>query len=62
MEGHILAKRKEAECCDLKDESFIIMQPKARFRDEMEEMLWNYEKGGFLPQVIAVEQKPSISK
>lgn len=57
-QSHILAKRKEVECCDLKDESFIIMQPKARSRDEMEEMLWIYEKGGFLPQVIAVEREP----
>lgn len=53
-----LAEREELECKDLKDESFIIMQPIARSRDEMEEMLWVYQRGDFLPQVVAVEQEP----
>lgn len=53
-----LAERKEIECKQLKDQSFIIMQPAARSRDEMEEMLWVYQRGGFLPQVVAVEKEP----
>lgn len=53
-----LAERKEIECKELKDQSFIIMQPAARSRDEMEEMLWVYQRGGFLPQVVAVEKEP----
>ena len=53
-----LAERKEIECKELKDQFFIIMQPAARSRDEMEEMLWVYQRGGFLPQVVAVEKEP----
>ena len=53
-----LAEKKEIECKELKDQSFIIMQPTARSRDEMEEMLWVYQRGGFLPQVVAVEKEP----
>ena len=53
-----LSEKTEIECKELKDESFIIMQPSARSRDEMEEMLWVYQRGGFLPQVVAVEKEP----
>ena len=56
--NNLLAERKEIECKELKDQSFIIMQPAARSRDEMEEMLWVYQRGGFLPQVVAVEKEP----
>ena len=53
-----LAERTKIECKDLRGEQFIIMQPPGRSRDEMEEMLWIYQRGGFLPQVVAVEQEP----
>lgn len=53
-----LAIKKNIECKDLKNEEFIIMQPAARSRDEMEEMLWVYQRGGFLPRVVAVEREP----
>ena len=53
-----LAEEKEITCKELKDQAFIIMQPAARSRDEMEEMLWVYQRGGFLPQVVAVEKEP----
>lgn len=53
-----LSEKTEIECNELKDESFIIMQPAGRSRDEMEEMLWVYQRGGFLPHVIAVEKEP----
>lgn len=53
-----LAERKEIECKELEKESFIIMQPAGRSRDEMEEMLWVYQSGGFLPHVVAVEKEP----
>ncbi len=56
--NHPLAQKPELACRELEHESFIIMQPAARSRDEMEEMLWVYERGGFLPQVIAVETEP----
>lgn len=57
-QNHPLSEKKEIECRELKDESFIIMQPAGRSRDEMEEMLWVYQRGGFLPQVVAVEKEP----
>lgn len=56
--NHPLAQKPELACKELEHESFIIMQPAARSRDEMEEMLWVYERGGFLPQVVAVETEP----
>lgn len=56
--NNILADKNEIECRELIEQSFIIMQPAARSRDEMEEMLWVYQRGGFLPQVVAVEAEP----
>lgn len=56
--NHPLAEKQELVCRELSEEAFIIMQPAARSRDEMEEMLWVYERGGFLPQVVAVEKEP----
>lgn len=53
-----LAGNNEIECRELIEQPFIIMQPAARSRDEMEEMLWVYQRGGFLPQVVAVEAEP----
>lgn len=56
--NHPLAEKKELQCNELQGETFIIMQPARRARDEMEEMLWVYQRGGFLPQVVAVEKEP----
>lgn len=53
-----LSLKQEIECRELKDEPFIIMQPAARSRDEMEEMLWVYQRGGFLPRVVSLEKEP----
>ena len=53
-----LSEKKEITCPELFEENFIIMQPPGRARDEMDEMLLVYERGGFLPQVIAVEPEP----
>lgn len=55
---HPLAERKNITYSDLKAENFIIMQPSARPRAEMEEMLWVYERGGFMPNVVALETEP----
>jgi len=55
---HPLANEQMITCEQLANEKFIIMQPSGRARDEMEEMLWVYEKGGFLPNVVAVEKEP----
>ena len=56
--NHPMAEKEEIECRELMDESFILMQPAARSRDEMEEILWVYQRGGFLPLVVTVEQEP----
>lgn len=55
---HPLSAKKSLTYSDLKDENFIVMQPPARPKAEMEEMLWVYEKGGFMPNVIALEPEP----
>lgn len=56
--GHVLAASPGLACADLAAEHFILMQPSARARDEMEEMLWIYRHGGFLPEITAVEKEP----
>lgn len=57
-QGHNLAAENTITCEQLCNENFVIMQPPGRARDEMEEMLWVYEKGGFWPNVVAVEKEP----
>ncbi|MDO4489211.1 MAG: LysR family transcriptional regulator [Eubacteriales bacterium] len=53
-----LADREAIEYKDLKDENFILMQPVERSRDETDEVLWLYNKGGFLPNVVALDKEP----
>lgn len=56
--GHELSARKTVTYADLKDENFIVMQPSARARDEMEETILIYERGGFIPNIVAFEREP----
>lgn len=56
--GHTLADRESITYADLENEKFIIMQPSGRSRDEMEEVVIIYERGGFVPNVIALEKEP----
>ena len=54
-EEHPLAGRPYLTYQDLKEENFIMMQPSNRPKDQMEESLLIYERGGYLPNVVAVE-------
>ncbi len=54
-EGHQLSGSDALNYTDLKDENFIIMQPRARSRDQMEELILIYERGGYIPKVVEVE-------
>jgi len=56
--AHPLAGNEAITYADLSNEKFIIMQPSGRARDEMEEMVIIYERGGFIPNVIALEREP----
>ena len=55
---HPLADRESLTYADLENEKFIIMQPYGRARDEMDEVVIIYERGGFVPNVIAHEKEP----
>ena len=56
--GHPLSGRTSLKYSDLIDEKFIIMQPSARSKEEMEETILIYERGGFVPNIVAVEKEP----
>lgn len=56
--GHWLASRNSLTYSDLSEEQFIMMQPSGRPTDEMEESLLIYEKGGFVPNIVALHQDP----
>ena len=55
---HPLAARESLTYPDLKGERFILMQPSARARDEMEEILLIYHRGGFMPEIAAIDPEP----
>ena len=52
---HPLSFRSFLTYGDLEKECFIMMQPSDRSRDQMEESMLIYERGGYLPNVAAVE-------
>ncbi|MDO4493753.1 MAG: LysR family transcriptional regulator [Clostridia bacterium] len=56
--GHPLAGRGFITYADLAPERFIIMQPGDRSRDEMEEVMLIYRRGGFVPEIAAFEREP----
>ena len=55
---HPLARREKLSYSDLKGEPFIMMEPSDRPRDRMEEALLIYKRGGFLPDIAAMESEP----
>ncbi len=55
---HPLAKKEELTYQDFKEEKFIMMEPANRPMDQMEESLLIYNRGGYLPNVTAVEGDP----
>ena len=52
---HPLAYRDSLTYPDLENEPFIIMQPAGRAKDEAEEAVLVYERGGYLPKIAATE-------
>lgn len=57
-DGHTLSGKESIQFADLSGENFIIMQPSARARDEMEETILIYKRAGFVPNIVAVEKEP----
>ena len=55
--GHTLAGESHLMYRDLAREDFIIMQPQGRSNDEAEEVLICYNKGGFIPNIVARERR-----
>lgn len=55
---HPLANNQHLTYKDLKNENFIMMQPSNRPKDQMEESMLIYERGGYLPNVVRVEGDP----
>lgn len=55
---HPLAGRESLTLTELKHEEFIMMQPSDRPKDQMEESLIIYERGGYLPNVVRIEADP----
>ena len=56
--GHSLAGRESVRYAELAREDFIIMQPTGRPRDEAEEVLTSYDRGGFVPNIVASDPEP----
>lgn len=54
-DGHPLANRSYLTYEELEGEKFIMMQPTDRPKDQMEESMLIYDRGGFLPDVVGVE-------
>lgn len=57
-ESHPLSNQDTLKYSDLINENFIIMQPSVRARDEMEETVLIYKRGGFVPNIVAFEREP----
>lgn len=53
--GHNLGQSDYLRYADLQHENFIMMQPKGRSKDQMEESVLIYERGGYIPNVVEVE-------
>ena len=56
--GHPLANKERLHYHDLEGEEFIMMEPEDRPKDQMDESMLIYERGGFYPDVVACEGEP----
>ena len=56
--GHPLTEQNSLTYSELKGEEFIMMEPSDRPMDQMEESLLIFKRGGFLPNVVAIEGEP----
>ena len=57
-EGHALGHRNTLTYADLSGEKFIMMQPSNRPKEQMEESFLIYERGGYMPEITAMEGNP----
>lgn len=53
--NHPLSNLDGLKYSDLKEEKFIIMQPYRRAKDEAEEAMLIFDRGGFFPNIVAME-------
>ena len=53
--GHPLSDHEQLTYPELEGEDFIMMQPTDRPKDQMEESLLIYRRGGYLPKIAAIE-------
>ena len=56
--GHALSAQQTVTYSDLENCPFIMMQPTDRPKDQMEESLLIYNRGGYLPEIAAIEGEP----
>ncbi|MDO4623155.1 MAG: LysR family transcriptional regulator [Eubacteriales bacterium] len=54
--GHPLSDQTYITYPDLEHEDFIIMQPAGYSKDEMDESILIYERGGYFPNIVALEK------
>lgn len=55
---HPLALREHLSYKDLENEDFIMMEPSNRPKDQMEESILIYERGGYYPNIVGMEANP----
>ena len=56
--GHSLSGKTSLTYKELENEQFIMMEPSDRPKDQMEESVLIYERGGFYPNITAMEKNP----
>ena len=56
--GHPLSDREALTYKDLEFEDFIMMEPSNRPKDQMEESVLIYERGGYYPNIVGMEGNP----
>ena len=56
--GHPLSHKTALTYKDLENEDFIMMEPSSRPKDQMEESILIYERGGYYPNIVAMEGHP----
>ena len=56
--GHALSNKETLTYKDLEHEDFIMMEPSNRPKEQMEESILIYERGGFYPNIVGMESNP----
>lgn len=53
-----LSQKEKVTYKDLEKEDFIMMEPTARPKEQFEESLLIYERGGYIPNIVEMERDP----